>query len=85
LENNYKFFCNRQCEYFPCHETDRLDEFNCLFCFCPLYFFEECGGRYRLTEKGIKDCTLCMIPHKPKGYDHILKKIRERLAESQTD
>lgn len=79
MENSYRFFNNRECQYFPCHKTDRPDEFNCLFCFCPLYFFEECGGKYRTTDQGIKDCTPCLIPHAPKGYDHIVKKIRQRL------
>lgn len=79
MKNSYRFFCNRECEYFPCHDTDKPEEFNCLFCFCPLYFFRECGGNYSMTESGVKDCSRCRIPHVPKGYDHILKKLRERL------
>ena len=37
----YKFFSHKQCEYFPCHKTDDPDNFNCLFCFCPLYLKEQ--------------------------------------------
>ncbi|CCH49175.1 cysteine-rich small domain-containing protein [Pseudodesulfovibrio piezophilus] len=79
MENSHRFFNNRECQYFPCHTTEKPNEFNCLFCFCPLYFLEDCGGRFRLLESGVKDCTPCLIPHMPKGYDYILKKIRGRI------
>lgn len=81
MKNSYRFFNNTDCEYFPCHKTEKPEEFNCLLCFCPLYFFEECGGNYRLLDSGVKDCTNCMIPHVPKGYDHILGKLKERINE----
>lgn len=80
MDNSHRFFCNRECEYFPCHETKKPDEFNCLFCFCPLYFCEDCGGKYRLTDSGVKDCTTCLIPHVPMGYDHIVGKLKERFT-----
>ncbi len=70
-----RFFCNRSCEYFPCHETDRPDEFNCLFCFCPLYALgEDCPGAKRYDNPGgIKDCSRCLFPHDPENYDEIMK------------
>ena len=34
---NFKFFQHKACEFFPCHETKDIDNFNCLFCYCPLY------------------------------------------------
>ena len=34
---NFKFFSHRECEYFPCHETDDMENFSCMFCYCPLY------------------------------------------------
>ena len=37
---------------------------------------EECGGNYKMTA-GIKDCSSCLIPHRPKGYDYIVNKFRE--------
>lgn len=76
-QNDHSFFQNKDCQYFPCHKTDR-DDFNCLFCYCPLYALgDRCGGNFRYTEKGIKDCTNCLIPHSPGGYDYILKKYPE--------
>lgn len=45
MSEHYKFFQNRECEYFPCHKTNDPEHFNCLFCFCPLYALgERCGG-----------------------------------------
>ncbi len=73
---NYKFFNHTACEYFPCHKTDHPENFNCLFCFCPLYLMgDKCGGNFKLTAKGIKDCSNCMIPHS--NYDYIVNKLRE--------
>lgn len=75
--NDYSFFQNKDCKYFPCHKTD-CDDFNCLFCYCPLYALgSRCGGNYRYTEKGIKDCTNCLIPHSPGGYEYVLSKYQE--------
>ena len=73
-QNDHSFFQNKDCQYFPCHKTDR-DDFNCLFCYCPLYALgDRCGGNFRYTEKGVKDCTNCLIPHSPNGYDYVLAK-----------
>ncbi len=69
----YKFFQNTECEFFPCHKTDKI---NCLFCFCPLYHLD-CGGDFTLTEKGIKDCSNCLLPHSDLGYDYIVDKLKE--------
>lgn len=75
---HYSFFQNTACEYFPCHATGKHEEFNCLFCYCPLYALgDRCGGNFRYTEKGIKDCTGCMIPHKKDNYGRILEKFQE--------
>lgn len=61
---SYRFFQNRSCEYFPCHEVKgKEDEFSCLFCYCPLYHDRDCGGNYTILERGIKDCSGCTIPH----------------------
>ena len=32
MKNNYKFFQNRDCEFFPCHKIENEDSFNCV-CF----------------------------------------------------
>ncbi len=75
---NYSFFQNRLCEYFPCHSTDRPEDFNCLFCYCPLYALgKKCGGHFRYNEKGIKDCTGCITPHLRENYGYITGRYRE--------
>ena len=75
------FFQNTACPYFPCHKGISLDEFNCLFCYCPLYSLgADCGGTYKLTEKGIKSCVDCGFPHKRENYTLVLKKITLVLA-----
>ncbi|WP_320007099.1 cysteine-rich small domain-containing protein [Maridesulfovibrio sp.] len=76
MENSHRFFRNISCRYFPCHQVSDDNSFNCLFCFCPLYMLEDCGGRFTLTAKGVKDCTDCKIPHRPEGYDYIIKKLK---------
>lgn len=72
---NYKFFQHRECEFFPCHKTEDEENFNCLFCYCPLYALgENCGGNFKYTEDGIKDCSDCLVPHKRKNYEYIMNK-----------
>ncbi len=72
------FMQNRECEYFPCHPTDDLDKFNCLFCYCPLYALgDKCGGNFTYTSKGVKSCKNCTIPHTYKGYDYVMSKYPE--------
>lgn len=71
---NYAFFQNKDCEYFPCHNCVDSENFNCLFCYCPLYALgENCGGNYRYTEDGIKDCSECLRPHRRENYEKILE------------
>ncbi len=72
----YKKFEHKECEYYPCHN---LEDMNCLFCFCPLYF-AECNGNFKLTPKGIKDCSNCIKPHTKEGYDYIQKEIKRLNA-----
>ena len=72
MNEHYKYFCNRECEYFPCHKTENSDDFNCLFCYCPLYALgDRCGGNFRYIQGGIKDCSGCLFPHKRENYDEI--------------
>ena len=75
---NYKFFQHRKCEFFPCHKTEDEENFNCLFRYCPLYALgENCGGNFKYTEDGIKDCSDCLVPHKKKNYEYIMNKFDE--------
>ena len=74
----YSFVCHKTCEYFPCHKTEDKDNFNCLFCYCPLYALgDACGGNFRFTEKGVKDCTNCLLPHVRKNYGYVTGKYSE--------
>lgn len=73
---SYRFFQNHECEYFPCHKCSDGENFNCLFCYCPLYALgDKCGGAFTYTEQGIKDCSACMNPHRPENYDAIMEKM----------
>lgn len=71
----YSFFQHRECEFFPCHETAHPENFNCLFCYCPLYALgPDCGGKFVYLENGVKDCSGCLIPHGRGSYSYILEK-----------
>ena len=75
---NYAFFQNTKCEYFPCHPTDKPEDFNCLFCYCPLFALgKKCGGNCKYTEDGIKDCSACLLPHRRENYDYVNSKFME--------
>ena len=83
---NYSFFQHTDCEYFPCHTDLDPSEFNCLFCYCPLYCLgEDCGGQYHYSKNGIKDCSDCTFPHKKDHYDAVIARfpdIRKRLRKN---
>jgi len=77
----YAFTQNRACEFFPCHQGLADDRFNCLFCYCPLYALgDRCGGNFRYLDNGCKDCSACLIPHRPEGYGYIMDKFPEIMA-----
>ncbi len=79
MEHSYRFFENRSCKFFPCHEG--LEEMNCLFCFCPLYHCDDCPGSPRYLEKDgqkIKVCTECTFPHRPENYDAVIELLKEK-------
>lgn len=74
MENSYRFFENKGCQYYPCHKG--IDHQNCLFCYCPLYSMEHCPGEYQYIEsngKMIKECSGCTFPHKAENYDVIIE------------
>lgn len=85
MDYNHRFFCNRDCEYFPCHTDADPEQFNCLFCYCPLYTLgNRCGGHFTYAPDGVKDCSACLIPHHPEGYDHIMARWPELSSLAQT-
>ena len=72
----FKFNQNRACEFFPCHKGVKEEEFNCLFCYCPLYALgDKCGGNFIYLQNGIKDCSGCLIPHRKDNYDRVMEKM----------
>lgn len=80
MENSSRFFKNTACSYFPCHKGLDSDEFNCLFCYCPLYDREVCPGNPSYIKKAdgriIKRCTDCTFPHKSENYERIMNLLR---------
>ena len=71
----YAFYQHRECEFFPCNATADPDSFNCLFCYCPLYALgDKCGGGFTYTDSGCKDCSKCLLPHKPENYGYIMER-----------
>ena len=77
MEKKYSFFQHRECEFFPCHKTEQPEDFNCLFCYCPLYALgEACGGSFRYVN-GIKDCSACIFPHRAGNYGTIIERVAQ--------
>lgn len=79
--NSYRFFENKDCAYFPCHQG--LKDCNCLFCYCPLYGKQHCPGNpvYIEIENGgrkIKDCSNCIFPHRAENYEKVIQKLHDR-------
>jgi len=77
---SYNFFTNYSCEFIPCHNNLKPEEHNCMFCMCPLYQYEDCGGNFIILENGAKDCSNCLIPHK--DYDYIINKLKEKINDN---
>lgn len=74
----YRFYQNRNCEYFPCHATGDTDSFSCQFCYCPLYLLgKDCGGNFTILDNGVKDCSKCLLPHT--DYDRIVRTLAEKV------
>lgn len=70
MKNNDTWFSNIDCPIYPCH---KLEEQNCLFCFCPLHHMSNCGGDYtKIIPVYGKDCSKCLKPHDKDSYNFIL-------------
>ena len=65
---SFKGFSHLNCEFFPCHTGVENPEqnFNCLFCYCPLAWLQ-CPGPYEVFTDSSgnkrKDCTACKLNH----------------------
>lgn len=78
MENSSRFFANTACQYYPCHKG--LQDFNCLFCYCPFYLREKCPGAPEFLDirgRIVKDCSRCAFPHRPENYDAIIEWIKK--------
>ena len=76
----YSFTQHVKCEFFPCHPTDHPEDFNCLFCYCPLYTLGSgCGGNFKYLENGVKDCIGCLRPHRRDSYGYIMSRYPELM------
>ncbi len=74
--SHYDFYQHKECEYFPCHDGADPETFSCMFCYCPLYALgENCGGNFRYTANGIKDCSKCLLPHRRENYAYVTKQL----------
>lgn len=79
MDRKYSYFSHRGCEFFPCHPGADPENFNCLFCYCPLYLLgPECGGSFTYLPDGRKDCTGCIYPHRRGSYEEIVRRLGER-------
>ena len=81
LSNSSRFFANTGCEYYPCPPISQED-FNCLFCYCPMYY-GFCMGEHAYVEVNgslVKDCTGCDFPHRPENYDTVVEYLRQLLV-----
>ena len=59
----YSFFSHKKCEYFPCHKGADPENFNCLFCYCPLYALgEKCGGNFVIQKTGSRTARAAWFP-----------------------
>ncbi|MBQ9140485.1 MAG: metal-binding protein [Lachnospiraceae bacterium] len=77
MNNSYRFFTNKECQYYPFHGN--IEEMNCLFCYCPLYHLEPCPGNCEYLEiegKRIKVCTNCTFPHRFENYEAIMELLK---------
>lgn len=80
MKHSARFFSNKDCEHYPCHQG--LENLNCLFCYCPLYTSEKCPGNYVMIKEkdgeAAKDCSNCLFPHLPESYDKIVRILKTR-------
>ena len=84
-DSSFKFYQNKGCRYFPCHVTEGemdVEDFNCKFCLCPMYF-TDCDGDYEILDNGVKDCSGCLYPHRKDSYDVLMKDISSRIEKTK--
>jgi Zn-finger protein len=81
-KDSFSFFENKECDYHPCHPSVK-GKFNCLFCFCPMYYAVCIGEPEYIQINGmmVKDCSGCDYPHRPENYSTIVDYLTLMLRE----
>ncbi|ONI42331.1 metal-binding protein [Candidatus Epulonipiscium fishelsonii] len=80
----YKGYSNFKCKFFPCHEVNNVETFNCMFCYCPLYLLkEDCGGDFVYLKNRIKDCSHCIKTHGENSYEFVQSKMKEVIEKAK--
>ena len=76
-QNSHRFFANKDCMYYPCHDMPNGAELNCLFCYCPLYSEGKyCGGIFTYADNDtLKLCMDCHLPHEASYYDEVIRRL----------
>lgn len=77
MKNSYKFFENLGCKYYPCHSGIKKGEFNCLYCFCPI--FVVCK---RHSKSG---CEFCKVPHDKGSYKFMMLELNNMVLHRRSD
>lgn len=86
LMDSFKFFQNKGCRFFPCHKGASAENFNCMFCYCPLYALgRDCGGNFTVLENGVKSCENCLVPHGPDSWDRLMERIPRVTAKVKNE
>ena len=81
-KHDFSYFRNTDCQFCPCHSKADPENFNCLFCYCPLYALgKNCGGNFKYLPGGVKDCSDCTLPHSEQGYAYVTRNY-ERILEA---
>jgi len=83
---SFQYFENRDCKYYPCHNIE-ASGFNCLFCYCPVYF-AICPGTPQYIEiNGVtfKSCADCKYPHIQENYQAIIDFCSAMLKGGQSE
>lgn len=59
----YSYFSHKNCEFFPCHKGADPENFNCLFCYCPLYALGiNAAGISATTKKASRTALTASFP-----------------------
>ena len=76
---HFAFYTNKECEYYPCHPVPEGTEFNCLFCYCPLYMLgRKCGETSPIWKAASRTVASAWYPTAGRTMD-LLPTVSRRL------